>query len=72
MSLGFIGSCATNHGGGGKQKRYTKKYLKENNVYYQKEVDGTKKGMHSWQHQQILNHKKANGGKRPGLNKSDY
>ncbi|TAD86854.1 MAG: hypothetical protein EAY75_06925, partial [Bacteroidetes bacterium] len=58
--------------GKGKQKRYTKKYLKENNVYYQKEVDGTKKGMHSWQHQQILKHKKANGGERPGLNKSDY
>lgn len=51
--------------GAGKQKRYSKKYLKKNNLYYQKEIEGTKKEMHSWQHQEILKHKAANGGPDP-------
>lgn len=58
--------------GSGKQKRYTKKYLKENNLYYKKEVSGTKKEMHQWQTQKIKEHKAQNNGKRPDLNKSDY
>lgn len=58
--------------GSGKQKRYSKKYLKENNVRYIKEVSGTKKDMHKWQHEKILDHKAQNGGQRPKMNKSDY
>jgi len=58
--------------GGGKQKRYSKKYLKDNNLRYEKEVSGTKKDMHKWQHEKILDYKAKNGGKRPLLNKSDY
>jgi len=46
--------------------------LKENNVDYQKEVSSTKKEMHKWQHDKILEHKDKNYGKRPTLNKSDY
>ncbi|MFH1373987.1 MAG: RHS repeat-associated core domain-containing protein [bacterium] len=57
--------------GRGKQKRYTKKYLKKQNVDYVKEKSGTKKEMHQWQHKKILQHKKEHG-KRPDLNKSDY
>lgn len=58
--------------GAGKQRRYSKKYLKKNNVYYKKEASGTKKEMHAWQHKNIIDYKNANGGTRPGLNKSDY
>jgi len=58
--------------GSGKQKRYSKKYLKKHNVEYKKEVSGTKKDMHKWQHEKILDHKAQNGGERPKMNKSDY
>ena len=58
--------------GAGNQKRYSKKYLKENDVDYVKENSGTKKDMHKEQHEKILEHKKNNNGKRPDLNKSDY
>ena len=58
--------------GQGKQKRYTKKYLKENKLDYQKEKSGTKKEMHKWQHEKILEYKDLHGGTRPPLNKSDY
>jgi RHS repeat-associated protein len=58
--------------GAGNQKRYTKKELKEKDVYYQKETIGTKKEMHKWQHEKIKEHKSNNNGSRPSLNKSDY
>jgi RHS repeat-associated protein len=58
--------------GAGKQRRYSKKFLKKNNAYYKKEASGTKKEMHAWQHKNIIDYKNANGGMRPGLNKSDY
>ncbi|WP_202946810.1 hypothetical protein, partial [Rhodanobacter spathiphylli] len=55
----------------GTQKRYSKKYMKENKVDYQKEATGTKKEMHEWQHQKIREYKKVNG-RRPPKNKNDY
>jgi hypothetical protein len=58
--------------GEGEQKRYSKKELKEKNVDYVKQESGTKKEMHRWQHEKIVEHKEKNGGKRPDLNKSDY
>jgi hypothetical protein len=33
---------------------------------------GSKREMHGWQHEKILNHKANNGGDRPRMNKSDY
>jgi hypothetical protein len=56
----------------GKQRRYTKKYLDDNNVDYVKETQGSKRAMHKWQHNKILEHKKNNNGMRPDLNKNDY
>ena len=53
-------------------KRYSRKYLKENNAYIDFMAAGTKREMHDWQHQQILNYKEANNGLRPELNKSDW
>jgi hypothetical protein len=41
-------------------------------VDYVKETSGTKKEMHKWQHDKILEHKESNSGNRPALNKSDY
>lgn len=58
--------------GPGKQKRYSKKQLKDMNADYQKENSGTKKGMHKEQHEEILKHKNNNGGERPKYNKNDY
>ncbi|MDX2045473.1 MAG: polymorphic toxin-type HINT domain-containing protein, partial [Chitinophagaceae bacterium] len=57
--------------GSGNQKRYSKKYLKENNLDYVKETQGGKKTMHKWQNKKITDYK-SNNGKRPRLNKSDY
>ncbi|MFB1635424.1 hypothetical protein, partial [Pseudomonas sp. AP-1] len=55
------------------KRRYTRDYLKENNVYMLEEADGTKREMHSWQHERILEYKAADPeGRRPLLNKSDY
>ena len=53
-------------------KRYTKKFLKENNLEMNFEAKGSKRDMHGWQHDKILEHKANNGGGRPKLNKSDY
>ncbi len=39
-------------------KRYTRKYLRENNAYIDFQVKGTKKEMHYWQHEKILEYKK--------------
>ncbi|MDZ4814764.1 MAG: hypothetical protein SGI71_00690 [Verrucomicrobiota bacterium] len=58
--------------GSGKQKRYSKKYLKDNNLEYVKETSGTKKEMHKWQTEKIRDHKSNHGGNRPAFNKSDY
>ncbi|QHM75524.1 putative deoxyribonuclease RhsA [Mixta theicola] len=52
--------------------RYSQKYLDDNNVDMFFEAEGTKKEMHTWQHDKILEYKSNNGGKRPPLNKSDY
>jgi RHS repeat-associated protein len=52
-------------------KRYTKKYLEENNVQMQFEAAGTKREMHTWQHEKILEFKE-NHGAGPLLNKSEY
>ena len=54
------------------EKRYTKKYLKENNAYMDFQANGTKREMHEWQHDKILNYKENNNGQRPPLNKSDW
>ncbi|WP_291826166.1 RHS repeat-associated core domain-containing protein [Marinobacter sp.] len=54
------------------ERRYTDKYLSDNNAYMQREESGSKREMHAWQHQKILEYKAQNGGKRPPLNKSDY
>jgi hypothetical protein len=53
-------------------KRYSQNYLKENNLEMQFEAKGTKKEMHDWQHDRILEYKNEYGGKRPPLNKSDW
>ncbi|MGH2435352.1 MAG: RHS repeat-associated core domain-containing protein, partial [Pseudomonas sp.] len=52
--------------------RYTKQYLEDNNLIMREEAVGTKREMHAWQHQKILEYKAQNGGARPPLNKSDF
>ncbi|MFJ4347445.1 RHS repeat-associated core domain-containing protein [Pseudomonas sp. NPDC089401] len=54
------------------ERRYTDKYLSDNNAYMQREASGSKREMHAWQHEKILEYKAQNGGQRPPLNKSDY
>lgn len=46
--------------------------VKKNNSEYNKEAKGTKKEMHKWQHEKIVEHKKNNDGNRPPFNMSDY
>ncbi len=58
--------------GKGKQKRYTKTYLKVHNAKYKKVMEGTKKKMRKEENKQILIYKKKNKGKRPPLNKNDH
>jgi RHS repeat-associated protein len=53
-------------------KRYSQKYLAKNNAEMVFEAQGTKREMHNWQHERILEHKETNNGDRPPLNKSDY
>ncbi|WP_431020672.1 RHS repeat-associated core domain-containing protein [Burkholderia cepacia] len=52
--------------------RYTEKYLDSVNADMFPEAAGTKRQMHCWQHQKILDYKAAHGGQRPRLNLSDY
>ncbi|WP_329956858.1 RHS repeat-associated core domain-containing protein, partial [Yersinia pseudotuberculosis] len=52
--------------------RYSQKYLDENNADVIFMADGSKREMHKWQHDKILEYKANNGGRRPPLNKSDY
>ena len=54
------------------EKRYTQKYLRENNARIEFQANGTKREMHDWQHEKILDYKANNHGKRPPLNKSDW
>ena len=53
-------------------KRYTQDYLERENVDMVFEEKGSKREMHQWQHEKILEYKEINGGKRPRLNNSDY
>lgn len=53
-------------------KRYSEKYLRGENAEMVFEANGSKKEMHRWQHEKILEHKANNGGTRPKLNKSNY
>jgi RHS repeat-associated protein len=57
--------------GSGKQKRYTKKYLKENDLVYKKAKSGTKREMHQWQTKLIKGHESMTGS-RPVLNKTYF
>jgi len=52
-------------------RRYTSKFLNENNARMKIETSGTKYDMHFWQHNQILEYKRING-TRPRLNRSDW
>lgn len=54
------------------EKRYTKKYLNENNARIEFQANGTKREMHDWQHEKILDYKANNNEQRPPLNKSDW
>lgn len=36
------------------------------------QANGTKREMHDWQHEKILEYKANNNGQRPPLNKSDW
>jgi hypothetical protein len=54
------------------KKRYSQRYLEDNNADMVFESNGTKREMHHWQHERIVEHKAANNGERPPLNKSDY
>jgi hypothetical protein len=54
------------------EARYSQGYLNENNAKMWFEANGTKREMHQWQHDRILDYKSQNGGQRPPLNKSDY
>jgi len=54
------------------ERRYTKKYLKEHKADMVFEEKGTKREMHQWQHNKILEYKDLNDGNRPSLNKSDW
>ena len=53
------------------EKRYTQKYLDENNANYFTEAHGTKKEMHYWQHEKILDYMYV-ADQRPPLNKSTW
>ena len=53
-------------------KRYTNKFLEEKNVKMVFLVKGTKREMHYWQHDRIVEYKEAHNQKRPKLNKSDW
>ena len=53
------------------KSRYTQKYLDDNNADMVFEKRGTKKEMHEWQHQKILEYLEKHG-KLPPLNKSTY
>ena len=51
---------------------YTYEYLKAHNAIMRFETKGSKKEMHQWQHEKIMEYKAQHGGDRPSLNKNDY
>ena len=55
-----------------RKKRYSTAYLKSETVTMDFEETGTKREMHRWQHEKILDHKVRHDGRRPRLNKSTY
>jgi len=63
----------TTHGevayGPGKQKRYTRKYLREKKVEYKQRATGTKKGMYDLQRKELEAYKQKHG-RYPELNKN--
>jgi len=52
--------------------RYSKRYLEKNNAEMVFEASGSKREMHSWQHEKIIEYRAVNGDARPPLNKPDY
>ncbi len=54
------------------KQRYTKEYLKDNGVNMKIVKKGSKKAIHDWQHEMIINYKKRHNDERPRLNLSDY
>ena len=54
------------------KSRYPESYMDKNKLDFTQEASGTKREMHTWQHERILEYKTKNNGKRPPLNKSDY
>ena len=52
--------------------RYSVNFLRENNAEVVFEAAGTKREMHFWQHDRILEYKASHDGVRPPLNKSDW
>ncbi len=54
------------------QKRYSRRFLRKHNAEMVFEVQGTKREMHYWQHEKILEFKANHAGKRPPLNFSDW
>ena len=50
-------------------RRYTNKFYMENNVYMDIMTRGTKREMHMWQHEMILDYFDVNG-RKPPMNKS--
>jgi hypothetical protein len=51
--------------------RYTKAYLKKHNAVMVFEAKGSKKEMHTWQHERIMEYRAENFVRRPPLNQSD-
>ncbi|MDW5419275.1 RHS repeat-associated core domain-containing protein, partial [Iodobacter sp. CM08] len=54
------------------KSRYSQSYLDSVNADFREETFGTKREMHCWQHQKIMEYKAKHGGVRPLLNKNDY
>ena len=50
-------------------KRYTNKFYEDNNCYMDIITSGSKREIHQWQHEQIVNYVSKHG-KKPPLNKS--
>ena len=53
-------------------KRYTKKFREAEQVWMDFVEHGTKKEMHDWQHNMIVEYAKKHNGKRPPWNKNWY
>jgi RHS repeat-associated protein len=53
-------------------ERYSRRLLREMNARLVVEATGTKRDMHTWQHERIVEYKAAHGGARPKYNYNDY